>query len=153
MTDDGPSLSEYIHGVVDRTSKQDLWVVIFIVIVATGYAIYQGMSYWWLLPPLMIGLIFTVEAALWHFYDYRQAVLREKERRIAEGQDIDPAIDDGPGLLDPLTLALFASVSVWALMSLYIFMPSLGRFRGFYVFSAGMIIIAAVLPWAFNRQD
>lgn len=151
MPEDEPEPMEVLQGVVSQTTGLDAVVYTLLTLAAAGYALYEGLDSWWIYPSVIAGFIFVVEATHWYYFKYPRQRLQEKAETLAEGEDVNPELDMGPGLTDPYTLSLLAGIIVWGLISIHLLQPTIGRYPGLYVFLGGTMVIIAGVSLLFKK--
>ena len=151
MPEDEPEPMEVFQGVASRTTGLDVVVYILLTLAAAGYALYEGLDSWWIYPAVIAGFIFVVEAGQWYYFEYPRQRLQEKAEKLAEGEDVNPELDIGPGLTDPYSLSLLAGIIVWGLISIHLLQPAIGRYPGLYAFLGGILPIILGVTLLFKR--
>lgn len=151
MPEDEPELLEISRGVADRMTLTDTGVALLLTLAGTIYALYKGFDLWWVYPVVLGGLVFVSEAVQWYYFDYPQERLKEKAEELAEGKDVDPQLDMGPGFTDSFTLTLLGTIIVWGLISIHIIRPIVGRSPGTYTFLGGTMILLVGLCLLFEK--
>jgi hypothetical protein len=124
MPTDEPSLTDVLQGVKKRQDATDIAVMLILILAGTAWGWYHGLQGWQMYPPLFAALFFGFDGILWYYYDYRPQRLREKGNRIATGEDIDPALEMGPGITSPFVLSLLGSQVAWGLVVIYALPPT-----------------------------
>ncbi|MDT3437950.1 hypothetical protein [Haloarcula sp. 1CSR25-25] len=132
-------------------STADVGVAFFLILAGTTYALYQGFDIWWIYPIVLGGLVFVVEAVQWYYSDYRRQLLQDKTEKIAEGEDINPDIDTGPGLTDPYSISLIAGIIGWGLIIIHLLRPIIGRYPAAYTFFGGTMVIIVGVSLLFQK--
>ncbi|ELZ88274.1 hypothetical protein C441_18822 [Haloferax sulfurifontis ATCC BAA-897] len=131
----------------------DIGVALLLTLAGTTYALYKGFDLWWIYPLVLGGFVFVSEAVQWYYFDYPQERLREKAEKLAQGEDVDPQLDMGPGFTDPFILTLLGTIITWGLISIHIITPEVGRYPGTYIFLGGtMILLIAISSIQENRK-
>ena len=151
MPEDEPEPLEIAQGVADRMTLTDIGVALLLTLAGTIYALYKGFDLWWIYPLVLGGLVFVSEAVQWYYFDYPQERLQEKAEKLAQGEDVDPQLDMGPGFTDPFTLTLLGTITVWGLISIHIIRPVVGRYPGTYIFLGGTMILLIGISLLFKK--
>jgi hypothetical protein len=153
MTTDEPDPAEIVTGVKNRLDISDIGFIAALILGATGWALYQGIEAWWVYPVILSGVFFGIESAFWYYNDYRDQLLETKAERLADGEDIDPEIDTGPGITSPYGITLIGSITVWGLITNYLIHPIFGSIRGGLIFFGGMFLLIIGTTHYFQRTS
>lgn len=151
MPEDEPEPLEIAQGVADRMTLTDIGVALLLTLAGTTYALYKGFDPWWVYPLVLGGLVFVSEAVQWYYFDYPQERLQKKAEKLAQGEDVDPQLNMGPGFTDPFTLTLLGTIIAWGLLSIHIIRPEVGRYPGAYIFLGGTMILLIAISLIFKR--
>lgn len=151
MPEDEPELVEIAQGVADRMTLSDIGFSLFLTLAGTVYALFKGFDIWWIYPIILGGLIFVIEAVQWYYFDYPQERLQQKAEKLAQGKNVDPQLNMGPGLTDPFTITLLGAIIAWWLISRHIIGPKIGRYPEIYLFLGGMMILLVTIPFLFEK--
>jgi hypothetical protein len=151
VPEDEPEPLEIAQGVANRMTLTDIGVALLLTLAGTTYALYKGFDLWWIYSLVLGGLVFISEAVQWYHFDYPQERLQEKAEKLAQGEDVDPQLDMGPGFTDPFTLILLGTIIAWGLISIHIIRPEVGRYPGTYIFLGGTMILLITISLLFKR--
>jgi len=151
MTADEPDPAEIVIGVKNRLDTSDIGFSTALILGGTGWALYQGIESWWFYPVILGVAVFGIEAAFWYYYDYREQLLEKKTERVADGEDINPEIDTGPGVTSPYGITLLASIAAWGLIVNYLIHPIRGSITGGLIFFGGMFLLIIVITYYFRQ--